>query len=232
MALTLSSLCYALGYAAGIAGFFWMARRRGLATTGVFHIMLGGLLGGLFFANLTQFITTGHPGKTILGGIAGGYLCVVLIKRHLGITRTLGDLFAIGTTVGEAIGRWGCFFGGCCYGRPTNGHWGVMDDGVLRHPTQIYMSLSSLAILAVLLRYEKTKPPENAIFFLQGILYCISRFVIEFYRESTPFVLHLSLAQVACLVGLSYFSTRYKMLIWPRAAQNSSMTMALVEEQA
>jgi len=213
MALTLSSFCYALGYIAGVAGFLWMARRRKLATLGIFHVMLGGLVGGLFFANLTQYLTTGHPGKTVLGGLAGGYLCVVLMKRHLGIRRPLGDLFAVGTSVGEAIGRWGCFFGGCCYGRVTKVSWGVRDEGVLRHPTQIYMSLSSAAILAILLQYERTRPPENAVFYLQGILYCISRFVIEFYRESDPFFLNLSLAQWACLAGLIFFSIRYRILL-------------------
>ena len=228
MLVTPSSLCYASGYLCGVAAFFWMARRRGLATIGMFHVMLGGLLGGLFFANMTQLLTTGHPGKTILGGIAGGYLCVVLLKRYLGIRRPTGDLFAVGVSAGEAIGRWGCFFGGCCYGRVTTMPWGVRDEGVLRHPTQIYMSLSSAAILFILLRYEKTRPPENALFFLQGLLYCISRFVIEFYRESNPLYLHLSLAQWACLAGFGYFSMRLKSLLAP--AVEAQYPAALIQE--
>lgn len=213
MAFTLSSFCYALGYITAVIAFLWMARRRNLLTSGIVSLMVVGLIGGLFFANLTQWITTGLPGKTIIGGLAGGYLCVAVMKRRLGIRRPTGDLFAIGACAGEAVGRWGCFFAGCCYGRPTTVPWGVDDSGVFRHPTQIYLSLASAAMLAVLLRYDRTRPPENALFYLQGMLFCISRMTIEFFRVASPMALGLTAAQWACLAGLIYFTARFNLLL-------------------
>ena len=110
----LSSGCYALGYLTGLAAFVLMARRRQLATAGIMSV---GLIGGLAGANLAQWLFGGAAGKTVLGGIAGGYLTIILYKRYLGLRRPTGDLFAVAISAGEAVERWGCFFGGCCYGK-------------------------------------------------------------------------------------------------------------------
>ena len=115
----LSPLCYALGYGTGLAAFYAMARRRGIATSGVMALMGAGLIGGLAGANLTQWLFGGAAGKTVLGAVAFGYVSVFLYKRYLGITRPTGDLFAVALCAGEAVGRFGCFFGGCCYGLPV-----------------------------------------------------------------------------------------------------------------
>ncbi len=51
-------------------------------------------------------------GKTIIGALLGGTLAVELARRHLGIRRRTGDLFALPITIGIAIGRIGCFLAG------------------------------------------------------------------------------------------------------------------------
>lgn len=204
---------YAAGYLVGLLAFAAMARRRKLLTDGVMWLMLAGLVGGLLFANVFQRLLGGTPGKTVLGAIAGGYLCVALCKRAMGITRPLGDLFAVGICGGETVGRFGCFFGGCCYGRACHLPWAVWQHGALRHPTQIYLSLSNLAILCVLLAVNRRKPPENTLFYLQGLLYCAARFVIEFYRESPAHHYGLSTAQWACVLGAAFFGMMLVRLI-------------------
>jgi phosphatidylglycerol:prolipoprotein diacylglycerol transferase len=206
---TLSGLFYALGYVGGAAAFLAMARGRKLATQGVYTMFWVGLLGGLVGANLAQWIFGGSDGKSILGAIAVGYAAVWAYKRRIGLKRPLGDLFAVAVTVGEAIGRWGCYFGGCCYGKPWTGPWAVWQHGSWRHPTQIYSSLAAVLILCVLLLYARRKPPENSLFYLQGILYCVARFMIEFYRVTTVLAGGLSAAQWACIGGLVFFGTAY-----------------------
>src|SRR5436309_4852125 len=94
LAMNASVVCYGLGYLTGIGAFAWMARRRKLLTQGMFAVMAAGLIGALIAANVTQLVT-GQPGKTVLGGVAGGYLVVLLYKRWLGIVRPTGDLFAV-----------------------------------------------------------------------------------------------------------------------------------------
>ena len=217
--MTLSADCYALGYLTGLVAFVLMARRRNMATAGIMALMGAGLLGGLVGANLAQWIAGGTEGKTVLGGIAGGYLCVILYKRHLGITRSTGDLFAVAISAGEAVGRWGCFSGGCCYGKVCQLPWAVFQHGELRHPTQLYLSAANALILVLLLRCERTNPPENTLFYLQGVLYCAARFTIEFFRDSPPPVYGLTLAQWACIAGFLFFAVKLKRL--PRPARFS-----------
>jgi phosphatidylglycerol:prolipoprotein diacylglycerol transferase len=208
----LSAFCYGCGYLVGLLAFIWLARRRRLATSGVLTLAMVGLIGGLVGANLVQWLATGEAGKTVLGAIAGGYLAVVVAKRLIGLRRPLGDLFAVAICAGEAVGRWGCFFGGCCYGKPTHLPWAVWQHGAYRHPTQVYLSLASALILVLLLRYERASPPENALFYLQGALYCAARFGIEFWRVAPPGPAGLTLARWACLAGGAFFATRLALL--------------------
>jgi len=218
--MTLSAGCYALGYLTGVAAFAWMARRRNLATAGIMAVMGAGLLGGLIGANLTQWVYAhlvpgGEPGKTVLGGIAGGYLSVLLFKRYIGIRRPTGDLFAVAISAGETVGRWGCFFGGCCYGKACTILWAVHQHGAWRHPTQLYLSGANALILVALWRFDKAHPPENGLFYLQGVLYSAARFVIEFFRDGPPPVWGLTGAQWACLVGFAFFGVRLARLLRP-----------------
>jgi phosphatidylglycerol---prolipoprotein diacylglyceryl transferase len=210
---TLSEGCYAAGYLTGLGAFWLMARRRRLATEGVFSLLAAGLVGGLVFANLAQWIFAGTAGKSVLGAVAGGYLTVALYKRYLGIRRPLGDLFAVALSAGEAVGRWGCFFGGCCYGRTCRLPWAIWQHDAWRHPTQAYLSLAAFGILLVLLAVERLRPPENTLFFLQGLLYCIARFGIEFLRDSPRLAGNLSLAQWVCLFGSLFFAVRLTQLL-------------------
>ncbi len=221
--MTLSATFYALGYICGALAFYWMAKRRKLLTEGVFAALSVGLIGGLVCANLVQYAVSGQPGKTILGGLAGGYLAVYIYKLAIGLKRPLGDLFAVALSAGEAVGRWGCAFGGCCYGKPStyilNGHhvhepFSVYDHGVWRYPTQAYLSLTSLATLCLLVALERKRPlQENGLFYIQGSLFCISRFLIEFLRADDPVHFGLTLAQWACLAGLAFFGARLTTMV-------------------
>jgi phosphatidylglycerol---prolipoprotein diacylglyceryl transferase len=206
--LLLPSVCYALAYLTGIAAFAWMARRRGMRSGAVWTLMQAGLVGGLLGANLAQLTLGGAAGKTVLGGVAGGYVTVAVAKWVIGFRRPTGDLFAVALCAGEAVGRFGCFFGGCCYGKECAAPWAVWQHGAWRHPTQLYLSVACLGILASMAWYARSRPPENGLFYLQGLLYCGTRFVVEFYRDSHAAWVGLTTAQFACLVGGLYFGIR------------------------
>ena len=210
--MTLSEGLYAAAYLAGLAAFLGMAWRRRLLTSGVFSVAGAALIGGLVAANVGQRLFAGSPGKSVLAGVVGGYLVVYLYKRYLGLVRPTGDLFAVALCVGEAVGRWGCFFGGCCYGEPTEAPWAVLQHDALRHPTQVYLSVAALGIFAVLLGIARTRPPENTLFFVYGLLFCAARFVVEFFRETDALAVGLSTAQWACVAGFVFFAVRLRAL--------------------
>lgn len=141
-----------------------------------------------------------HPdGRTIIGGIIFGWIAVELVKKKLGIDRSTGDGFALGLAIGEAIGRIGCFFNGCCYGAAANIPWAVFQAGEWRHPAQFYSAAMALSTFAFLLYMKDKVRFEGDLFRIYLVLYGISRFAIEFLRQRSDIHFGLSLAQWASL---------------------------------
>ena len=95
-------------------------------------------------------------GKTIVGGLLGGWIAVEITKRIRGIHSRTGDLFAVPLCIGIAVGRIGCLLAGLAddtYGTPTSLPWAInFGDGIPRHPTQLYEILFLLALIPFLYR--------------------------------------------------------------------------------
>ena len=144
-------------------------------------------------------------GKTIVGGLLGGWLGVEIIKRLSNIRHRTGDLFALPLCVGIAIGRIGCFFAGLAddtYGNPTTLPWGVnFGDGIPRHPTQLYEVLFLAVLGAVLFRWNAKPHANGAIFRAFMAAYLGWRLLIDFIKPQ-PLVHGLNVIQWACIAGL------------------------------
>src|SRR5579863_2020120 len=197
----LAAPIYAVAYAVGAAIFWWMAERRSFLRDERMRLLIAGLMGGLAGANLVQLVATSLPGKTIEGGIIGGWIAVILAKRQLAIRRPTGDLFALAIPAGEAIGRIACFIGGCCYGKVANGViWAVYDHGAWRHPTQLYLSLAAVSSFALLLWLERRGSLyDGGLLDIGGMLFCVERFAVELFRAGATSAGPFTLAQWACV---------------------------------
>lgn len=155
-----------------------------------FALAAAGFVGGVFAAKLPFLIgadTAPVPwladGKTITTGLIGAYLAVEVVKVFLGVTVKTGDSFALPLAAAVAVGRWGCFFNGCCAGAETTLPWGVdFGDGLPRHPTQIYESVFHLGMAAVVLALMKLNWLAGHRLQLYLIAYSVYRFLSEFIR--------------------------------------------------
>lgn len=144
-------------------------------------------------------------GKTIVGGLLGGWGMVEWAKRRLKITTRTGDLFALPLAVGIAIGRVGCFLSGLddhTYGVPTQWPWGVdFGDGVARHPTQLYEMAWLMLVACWLSRTGREwMPGERFQAFI--VAYMGFRFAVEFLKPSDAAWIGLTAIQWACLAAL------------------------------
>ncbi len=146
-----------------------------------------------------------NSGKTIVGGLVGGWLAVEWIKGHFKVNTATGDLFAIPLTLGIAIGRVGCFLTGLSdqtSGIPTTLPWAVdFGDGKPRHPTQIYEIVFLLALAVLLWRMMHAPRTNGDVFKAFMIAYMSWRFVIDFWKENVTFW-NLSVIQWTCLAVL------------------------------
>ena len=56
---------------------------------------------------------------SVLGGVIGGFTTCYFLARRYQLTKIIwADILAPSVLLGQAIGRIGCFFNGCCYGKP------------------------------------------------------------------------------------------------------------------
>jgi phosphatidylglycerol:prolipoprotein diacylglycerol transferase len=198
------------GYLVGALVLFLESRRRNLNTEGMRIVAIAGLVCGVAGAKVTQwFFSSGVPlvallqpqngGKSLVGGLIFGWLGVEVAKRHLGIRRSTGDSWALALPAGEAVGRLGCYFNGCCIGTPFQGSWAVLQVGFERHPTQIYSAVGAALLFGVLWQLRDSLPREGDLFKMYLTLYGVSRFGIEFFRERNYVFLQMSMVQIICL---------------------------------
>jgi phosphatidylglycerol---prolipoprotein diacylglyceryl transferase len=163
-------------------------------------------------------------GKTIVGGLLGGWIGVEAAKHAIGLRRSTGDLFVGALILGMAIGRLGCLLAGVhdyTYGNPTTLPWGLdLGDGVRRHPTALYEIVALGALALLLRRLPRAGQREGDRFRLFVAGYLAFRFAVEWLKPPqgghAPALAgqpsaHLWLGaltsiQVACLVGLAYAS--------------------------
>ena len=96
-----------------------------------------------------------HRGRKFDGwciqGFVAGAAVVVAVAAAAGAGVPAGAFLAAATPallIGMAIGRLGCFWAGCCTGRPTAARWGIWSSdrhlGCRRAPAQLLESLAAL----------------------------------------------------------------------------------------
>jgi len=116
-----------------------------------------------------------HGGFSILGSIAGAVGCLLFYFSRVqkNVLRSL-DCMAPHVPLLQSIGRIGCFFAGCCYGK--NGH---------------HVQLYSAAILFIIFLYLYKRKNEftwdGKIFFLYIMPVSIERCIIDYWRAEQLF---------------------------------------------
>jgi phosphatidylglycerol:prolipoprotein diacylglycerol transferase len=142
-------------------------------------------------------------GKTIVGGLAGGWLGVEIAKKLTGIRDRTGDLWVYPLCFSIAIGRVGCFLTGLSdntYGNPTRLPWGVdFGDGIPRHPTQLYEIIFLLLLAFALFIYQNAAHLDyfsGRLFRWFILSYSGWRFLIEFIKPTDKRYLGLSAIQI------------------------------------
>ena len=207
----------------------FLAARAGLPVVPVLLVSLLASLIGLVGAKL--YYATGHyingdrgaltlvSGTCIQGFVLGAVATLVVGAPAAGVPNgALLDVTAPGLMFGMAIGRWGCFLGGCCAGRPTSSRWGLWSSdrriGVRRVPTQLLESTLALVIgLVTLLATLAISQPSGVVFVAAIAAYTFGRqllFPLRAGPRHTPYgrtmVLVLSALVLAVAIAVAVVS--------------------------
>jgi prolipoprotein diacylglyceryltransferase len=204
-------------------------RRRNLHDRRLWTIAAGALLTGAVFAKLGSgwryLVDDPEPslvglwmrgGKSLLGGLAGAYLGVIVTKRLVGYPQRTGDLFAPAVALGIAVGRIGCFLTEPI-GTPTSLPWGITVSpevgaripncsqcrlGVPLHPSFLYEIAALLVLFGVLRWLRPRVGVPGELFKLFLLAYGTFRFLVEFVRANDPLAYGLTGSQTFLMVTM------------------------------
>lgn len=196
----------ALGVIAGVTYMAFQGKKEvGLtfdqANSLFLFIFISAFIGGkifLIFENPSHYLSS--PLKLLSGSgfvFYGSFLFAVptmfwyFRKEKLHAYKML-DIMAIVTCLVHMFGRIGCFFAGCCHGKPSSDSFGVMFTNPAcqaeplntpLYPTQLmeagFILLVMIALLIVKKNYQRF---YGQLFLLYLMLYAAGRSVLEIFR--------------------------------------------------
>ncbi len=192
--------CLCFGIVAFLLTFFFLRRNPKFKIRWRYFIWVLGAGGFFFFLgaymwdHLCHYLS--HDGTTggisFLGGVVFGlplfYVLLLLVYPIREQRMALMNLIFPCIAIAHAFGRIGCFFGGCCYGLPTDGYgiiYGPESAASIRYggwvsvfPIQLVESFFLVLLYLFLLFFPKKSYRMES--------YCLgygtARFIIEFFR--------------------------------------------------
>lgn len=226
----------ALGAALGILLIRRELARSGIDVTKGTDIALIGVLGGLVGAKLLYVVEhwaeplsetlLSRAGMSWFGGLTGGLLAgLAMIARQRLPLMTVLAAAAPAITLGQAIGRIGCFLVGDDYGRPTSLPWGIAFPQGLPpttervHPAQLYEAAILFPMTWLLVRMRRRGMADRAVFGWYLVISGGVRFLIELVRVNVHVMLGLTTAQLfsiaTVVLGLALVGSAKKALPQP-----------------
>jgi phosphatidylglycerol:prolipoprotein diacylglycerol transferase len=207
---------YGLMYVVGFIAGWWLARRRAAAPGSTWKpvdvddviffaaigVIAGGRLGWMLFYGFDSIredplsiIRVWQGGMSFHGGLAGVMIAVALFARRRG--RRVADVFDFMVplpAVGLFAGRIGNFINGELWGKPTDLPWGMLVNGQVLHPSQLYEAvLEGLVLFAILWWFSSRPRPRLAPSGLFLVLYGTFRIAVEFVRVPDSDIGYLAL---------------------------------------
>lgn len=203
-------LLYALGFIISYLIFHHLAKRKRLGMSDddmgdfLLYMLIGVVAGARLFymlfynlpfylANPLEIAAVWHGGLSFHGGFLGGVIAIWLFSRKKNVHfYDISDIVLIPVALALALGRIGNFINGELYGRIASVPWCIdysqnthLVEKVegCRHPSQIYESLYSAGMFAVLWLLNRKNLPRGTITWLFVALYGVSRTLAEFLRQ-------------------------------------------------
>lgn len=215
---TFYGLFLALGMLAGLLLTMSCAKKRGFKTDDILVLALFVFPCAIFGAkiyyclfsaqtfNFLDIFKIWEPGLAVYGSIIGGVVgagiyCLIFKKNLL----FLADLTVAGIALGQAIGRIGCYFAGCCYGIESKSWLAFFPMSVLignkwHYSTFFYESVWNLiGVFILLIIFNKTKK-VGSVTGCYLVWYGIGRAWIEAIRGDSLYLGQFKVSQLLSLI--------------------------------
>lgn len=135
--------------------------------------------------------------KSLFGGILLGISGYLLARYFLKFRYSVLDAFAVAFPVAISIQTIGCFFYGCCFGKPSSTQWAVQypvmtlphyhqfESGLLTsdnlhslpvHRVQLYLMLGGIVVVCLVIRFRKYWKAQGSLFLSSVIFFILMSF--------------------------------------------------------
>jgi prolipoprotein diacylglyceryltransferase len=224
----------------GLGIYYRQLRRRGMLDERIVLVSMAVVLGGVIGARtitawensdeIRAALDAGaplswvilHGNKSILGGLAGGFLAGVLAKRALGYTRSTGDSYVLAIAVATVIGRVGCFLSELPLGTPTDLPWGIAVSpaaaaafarcpgcDVPMHPSMLYEIGFNLVVAVLIVRFGRRVPVPGDLLKLYLLAAFTFRFLVEFVRGNEVQLFGLTGPQIVLIPLVAWLAVHF-----------------------
>lgn len=166
---------------------------------------------GLLGAHLMSMIESGDwNGRSFFGAVFLAPLLMLPVSMILHIPYgTMLDLCAPAECIMLALLKVKCSIDGCCYGKIFR-----IGSNAFRFPSQKVECITAIILMIVLIILIRTKRWRRTIYPWYLILYGIIRFILNLFRETTPWIGPLAAGNfwslVAIVVGVIWMLTLLK----------------------
>ncbi len=158
-----------------------------------------------------------YSGRSITGGLLGGFLAAEIAKVPLRYRELPNDWFATKLPLSIAIGRVGCFLAGCCRGVAGDYPLSmVYSDGVPRFPAQLCELGFQIVAFGCAYVCFRLGALRGRVFATYMIAYGLFRFVIEAYRDTDKLSLFHQTLSVYQLLSLALLGCGVASFVWHR----------------
>lgn len=152
----------------------------------------------------TRLLRFWNGGLVFYGGVIGSMVTMVwFLRREKVPILPVADAIIPSLALGQFFGRAGCFFAGCCWGKPTDAAWSLtfpegsmawadhVNAGIVPelathshavYATQLYDSFGGLMLFGVLVWLQRRKRFHGQVFITWLLIYPLMRSTIEMFR--------------------------------------------------
>lgn len=210
----------AIGIIAGVWFAMRIARKRQISEDTILNLAIFEIISGIvgarvFFImfynpryyvnNPSEILKITEGGLSIHGGIFFALIAGVIFSKRYRISFfRLADIAVIAVILAQGIGRVGCdVFGKVMLNAMP---WGVMVDGKLLHPVQIYEFILDFILFIYLWEKSERQQYDGDLFVTYIIAFPIIRGIVEFFRINPliwgPFSISHLLSLMFIFIGI------------------------------
>jgi len=195
-------------------------------------VILGARLGYVLFYDTQTLYYLSHPWQifnpfvngefvgirgmsyhgAVIGFVIGSYLFSKKYKVKFGM---IMDMIAVSIPLAFVFGRIGNFLNQELVGRVTDVSWGILVDGSLRHPSQLYEAfLEGILVFVVVYTYRNYKKFSGELALVYAFSYGIFRAIAEIWRAPDVQIGYICCDTVTLGQGISLGMSALSMGLW------------------